>query len=60
MLEHLVNIQYGFEIWTLKKADIAKINPFEKWGYRRMLDICGIQKKSNKWILKTIKEKPAL
>ena len=50
----------GSEMWTLNKTEIKKINSFEMWCYRRMLQITWIRKKSNVWIIKTIKRKLSL
>ena len=47
-------------MWMLNKNGIKKINSFEMWCYQKMLKISCKQKKSNVWIMKTIKKKQSL
>ena len=54
-MSYLVDIQVCFQNMDFK-VDIAKINAFQMWYYRRMLNICWMQKKPIKWILKIIKK----
>ena len=52
---YLVDIQIWFQNMDFK-VDIAKINAFQMWYYRKMLNICWMHKKSIMWILKIIKK----
>ena len=36
-------IMYGFESWTLKKAECRRIDAFELWCWRRLLRVLGLQ-----------------
>lgn len=38
---------YGSEAWTLKKAEMEKLEAFERWCYRRMLRIAWTDKVTN-------------
>uniref|UniRef100_A0A8D8LLB2 Endonuclease-reverse transcriptase n=1 Tax=Cacopsylla melanoneura TaxID=428564 RepID=A0A8D8LLB2_9HEMI len=40
------------EAWTLKKADILKLEAFEMWCYRRILNISWVEKISNLEVLR--------
>ena len=31
-------VMYGYEIWTVKKAECQKIDAFELWRWRRLLE----------------------
>ena len=48
---------YGAECWTLKKADVSKLNAFEMWLWRRMERISWTEKKTNEEVLRSIGEK---
>jgi len=54
------NATYGCEGWTLKKADRRCIEAFEMWCFRRLLRVSWTQRKTNKWILKTLSEEKQL
>ena len=41
---------YGAESWTLKQRDMKKIESFELWVWRRMLQVSWKEKKTNAWI----------
>ncbi|XP_072019709.1 uncharacterized protein [Amphiura filiformis] len=41
---------YGAESWTLKQSDIEKIESFELWVWRRMLQVSWKERKTNAWI----------
>ncbi|KAI5753273.1 hypothetical protein M8J77_025408 [Diaphorina citri] len=43
---------YGMEAWTMKKVDVNKINAFEMWCYRRILNIPWVDKVTNKEVLR--------
>ena len=44
-------VMYGFESWTIKKAECLRIDAFEMWCWRRLLRVQG---RSNQSILKEI------
>ena len=45
---------YGYENWTIKKAECQRIDAFELWCWRRLLRIPCTARRSNKSILKEI------
>ena len=45
---------YGFEFWSMKKADKKRPDTFEMWCYRQILRISWTQKKTNSWILEQL------
>ena len=45
---------YGCENWTIKKADLRRIDAFELWCWRRLLRVPWTARRSNKCILKEI------
>ena len=45
---------YGYESWTLKKAEHWRIDAFELWCWRRLLRVPWTAKRSNQSILKEI------
>ena len=45
---------YGFESWTIKKAEHRRIDAFELWCWRRRLRIPWTARRSNQSILKEI------
>ena len=47
-------VMYGFESWTIKKADRRRIDAFELWCWRRRLRVPWTAKRSNQSILKEI------
>ena len=47
-------VMYGFESWTVKKAEHQKIDPFELWCWRRLLRVPWTSRRSNQSILKDI------
>ena len=47
-------IMYGFESWTIKKAECQRIDAFELWCWRRLLRVPWIARRSNQSILKEI------
>ena len=47
-------VTYGFESWTLKKAECQRIDAFELWCWRRLLRIPWTARRSNQSILKEI------
>ena len=47
-------VMYGFESWTIKKAECWRIDAFETGHWRRLLRIPWIARQSNQSILKEI------
>ena len=47
-------VMYGFESWTLKKAECWRIDAFELWCWRRLLRVPWTARRSNQFILKEI------
>ena len=45
-------IMYGFESWTVKKAEHRRIDAFELWHWRRLFRVPWTAKRSNQFILK--------
>ena len=47
-------VMYGYESWTVKKADHRRIGAFELWCWRRLLRVPWTARRSNQSILKEI------
>ena len=47
-------VMYGFESWTVKKAEHRRIDAFEVWCWRRLLRVPWTARRSNQSILKEI------
>ena len=47
-------VMYGCEIWTVKKAEIRRIDAFELWWWRRLLRVPWTARRPNQSILKEI------
>ena len=47
-------VRYGCESWTLKKAELRRIDAFELWCWRRLLRVSWTTRRSNQSILKEI------
>ena len=45
---------YGFESWTIKKAEHQRIDVFELWCWRKLLRVPWTARSSNQSILKEI------
>ena len=45
-------VMYGFESWTIKKAECQRIDAFELWCWRRLLRVPWTTRRSNQSILK--------
>ena len=45
---------YGCESWTVKKAECQRIDAFELWCWRRLLQVPWAARRSNQSILKEI------
>ena len=56
--DHLVKamvfpvVMYGYESWTIKKAEHRRIDAFELWCWRRLLRVPWMARRSNQSILK--------
>ena len=47
-------VMYGYESWTVKKAERRRIDAFELWCWRRLLRFLWTARRSNQSILKEI------
>ena len=47
-------LTYGYENWTIKKAERRRIDAFELWCWRRLLRVPWTARRSNQSILKEI------
>ena len=47
-------VMYGYESWTIKKAEHRSIDAFEVWCWRRHLRVLWTSRRSNQSILKEI------
>ena len=47
-------VMYGWERWTVKKAEHRRIDAFELWCWRRLLRVSWMATRSNQSILKEI------
>ena len=47
-------VTWGYENWTIKKAEHRRIDAFELWGWRRLLWVPWTARRSNQSILKEI------
>ena len=47
-------VMYGYESWTVKKAERQRIDVFELWCWRRLLRVPWTARTSNQSILKEI------
>ena len=45
-------VMYGYESWTVKKAERQRIDAFELWCWRRLLRVPWTARRSNQSILK--------
>ena len=45
-------VMYGCESWTMKKAELRRIDAFELWCWRRLLRVPWTARRSNQSILK--------
>ena len=45
-------VMYGYENWTIKKAECRRIDAFELWCWRRLLRVPWTARRSNQSILK--------
>ena len=47
-------VMYGYESWTVKKAEHRRIDVFELWCWRRLLRVLWTARRSNQSIVKEI------
>ena len=47
-------VMYGYESWTINKAECQKIDAFALWCWRRLLRVPWMARRSNQSILKEI------
>ena len=47
-------VMYGYESWTIKKAECRRTDAFELWCWRRLLRVPWTARRSNQSILKEI------
>ena len=53
-------LMYGYESWTIKKAECRRTDAFELWFWRRLLRVPWTARRSNQPILKEISPEYAL
>ena len=53
-------VMYGYESWTINKAEPRRIDALELWCWRRLLRVPGAARRSNQSILKEISPKYSL
>ena len=53
-------IMYGYENWTIKKAERRRIDAFELWCWPRLLRVPGTARRSNQSILMEINHEYSL
>ena len=47
-------VMYGYESWTIKKAEHYRIDAFKLWCWRRLLRVPWTARRSNQSIIKEI------
>ena len=47
-------VTYGYESWTIKKAEHQRIDAFKLWCWRRLLKVPWTARRSNQSILRDI------
>ena len=53
-------VMYGYESWTIKKAEWQRIDAFELWFWRRLLRVPSTAERSNQSILKEVNPENSL
>ena len=53
-------VMYGYESWTIKKAECLRIDAFKLWCWRRLLRVPWTARSSNQSILKEISSEYSL
>ena len=54
LVKAMVFLTYGYESWTIKKAERQRTDAFELWCWRRLLRVPWTARRSNQSILKEI------
>ena len=49
-----LSIMYGYESWTIKKAEHRRFDAFELWSWRRLVRVPWTARRSNQSIIKEI------
>ena len=57
---HIVKARYRCESWTIKKAELWRIDAFKLWCWRRLLRVLWTARRSNQSILKAINSESSL
>ena len=47
-------VMYGYESWTIKKAELRRMDAFDLWCWRRLLRVPWTARRSNQLIVKEI------
>ena len=47
-------VMYGYETWTIKKAEHLRTDAFQRWSWRRRLRVLWTVRSSNQIVLKEI------
>ena len=47
-------VMYGYDNWTIKKAEYPRIDAFELWCWKSLLRVPSTARRSNKSIVKEI------
>ena len=53
-------VMFGYETWSIKKAECQRVDAFELWCWRRLLRISWTARRSNQSILKEINPEHSL
>jgi len=51
---------YGYESWTLRKNEEARLDAFEMKGLKKILRVSWTAKKTNEWVLNKVRVKKEL
>ena len=54
LVKAMVFLMYGYESWTIKRAEHWRIDAFELWCWRRLLRVPWTARRSNQSILKKV------
>ena len=53
-------VMYGYESWTIKKAEARRIDTFELWCWRKLLRVPWTARRCNQSILKELRPECSL
>ena len=56
----VLDVMYGCESWTIKKAESRRIEAFELWCWRKLLRVPWTARRSNQSILKHVSPEHSL